>query len=431
MKRLAKFMTVLWIAGVIAGCGSSLSYKVEVYDLDSPPGRDGELSRGRAEYNRLHPKRDLNFREAVQPLTGLQTNLRKYRENLTLINELDAYLVSDEAAASKEFELRKNSIERLFQPITAAVDAELKLVQSAVGYEQGNSTWLGAAAIRGHLTLLEGALKRVADNGSIITDTALLRENLIGAVADFESNKTVKDRYSGLLHRLDSDGRAETFSGTIARLLELVEPRYMQAESSIVAAAASLAPSGDLLDRRHEPYQDLSDPFLQHIAKMPHGWKHVGNGGSVSGDGDTEFILVFEKGLDGRWKSVSVDPTKVIAARLRIGRAAVNTVAALGGIAAGAFGVPLGKFGTGSSGAGSSEIKDYSEMTAELVTAEEQLESGRKELRRIREVARDMLRRLDALPTGTPEEIAQKEELAKQLKKELEIELARFKNDDR
>jgi hypothetical protein len=201
-------------------------------------------------------------------------------------------------------------------------------------------------------------------------------------------------------------GRNVRVTATSAFLPELLT-QVSECHGALQAASVDVVGPGDsdAIRRDFVVSQDMADPFLAFIAAHPDGW--VGekpnvpdlsgasdgatstangaddeglNSAHAWGDGDTEFVLVLEHSLDGHWKSVAVDPTKVIRARLRVGRSLAFVAAAFGGAAAGGVGVSLPK-SAGLSDGGDTD-PSVAKVTSEATWLKLQNEKLRSELAR-------------------------------------------------
>jgi hypothetical protein len=162
------------------------------------------------------------------------------------------------------------------------------------------------------------------------------------------------------------------------------------------------ANDADGVRREHVISQNMADPFLAFLAAHPEAWSKPENlnQADVTGDGDTEFVLVLDQGLDGRWKSVTVDPTKVIQARLKIGRSVAFAAAAFLGSAAGGIGIPLPK--NVEIGGSSDTDPSISKVAAETKWIELENDRTRAELARLHAALVKIQSDLDATGTTKP-----------------------------
>ena len=148
-------------------------------------------------------------------------------------------------------------------------------------------------------------------------------------------------------------------------------------------------------NRNYLVYQDATDKYLLFVNKAENAsyWTAIPNRAAASGDGDASYVLVFDQ-LDASWKRVAIDPTKVIAARLRILRKVANTLIAAAGIATMPFGVPLPKM-SGDNANGPVDM-DYSAMTGQTEYEEKMNAKMTKRIKAVLERAEELERDLNS-----------------------------------
>jgi hypothetical protein len=319
---------LLLAAPLLTGCGGScLRLSVDRYHIDDGHG-------GREAYEKAHPPQT---KVACTP-----ERLKALQEDIVALNK-----------AFKEFHADTSTfdaaiVEPIFKNATCARLDEL-------------ATSLRELEARKEIVLNVDVVRRQAEDlkGRVANQTLL-------DAAQAAENQAERTRLDKMQTALGAEGQAEV-SGTFARI-----------EAS--QAVTLKKDSGFGVARRHVTVQDMGDPFIAYIAQNPKNWQPIPNAASVSGDGDTEFVLVFEDGLDAHWSSISVDPEKMIRARLRLGRSVGKAIAAASGVVAGALGVPVPK-----ADGNATEDVDY----ATLVAQGEELELRNERTRRqLRELAR-------------------------------------------
>lgn len=412
-------LLLLLLTVVASGCGSRLSFKVDVYDIDSPRGAEGEMSQARIAYNDIHPPAAPPNAAAAVYLGKLKQNLAAYKDFLLQLNTAKALIFfvdfpidensseTDKAVAKKALADKAAEIVAVQARISTAfaatenfVNAEIDRLKAA----PAGDTYTGGPELQGHIYWLNvqlGQQNIETDAERLLTlvqqlgDTSLAAPSEIKdlAITLAKSNKELK--VPRAINGWVGQERLSPESPEYQAMAEL----GAESRANVNLAAGSLegaVDAGDLVSRRHSVYQDLGDPFIAYIAAHPH-WKTIPNGAYVSGDGDTEYMLVFERTLDGRWKAVSVDPSKVIQARLRMARAGLELVAAVGGVAASAFGVPIPKSGK----SGEFDTMDYSNMTAALAAGQSRIRNARDVLSELREIAAE---RLATMKTATDDD---------------------------
>lgn len=338
----------------IAGCGSSLEYKVYRYDLDS-----GEKEAANNAYEQAHPSRR-TLGAQLMALRGFSEEVRLYKAQLEELNQLVQVLFGNSDIGTKDA-----VIEDAFRPL----EHQLKLSTQRLSTLQETHGHAGVpSGLHSEMVRLWYAIPELLEAQKVEVDRESLDAVLLSLTA--VEDTILQERISNISKRIPTIAKPslQTMELVISEDRSSIHALFSSAEAEISStfrrSVAQLRllqlASGDLVPRTHNVYQDLSDPFLMYIANNPSSWRPLGTDGRVGGDGDTEFILVFEATLDARWKSISVDPTKVISARLRIARRVLGAIVAVAGVALNAYGVPLPK-GLGET----ADTVDYSRMTAE------------------------------------------------------------------
>jgi hypothetical protein len=340
MKKL-----VIAIALLAAGCGSpTLKVTVQRYDLDGVkcPTPNDKLCGRRAFAEARGPTPEVVQRE----LEGLRQALAAYGIRLKQLNRVTSTLMSQPGGQ------KDATVDKI---VNAHLDATARAM-NAVTFQQTSPN---------------------QNPQSLAQTTTAVFQKTFGLVAELRAANVVLPDDSGqieqVLKQLDDKDNPTTkklVADARKALAELPEPRVCRApelpkaepvlfrawmpsffasvaecQRTTTETAAELVTNGDAdeVRRDHTLLQNMADPFLAFLASHPEAWSDPENlnKAEVGGDGDAEFVLVLEQGLDGRWKSVTVDPTKVIQARLKIGRSVAFAAAALAGTVAGGVGIPL------------------------------------------------------------------------------------------
>lgn len=346
--------------------GSKVEFIVERYHLDEAAQK---------EYDKLHPPvhtmADLNAKMLM-----LKFSLQHYRDWLKAADEIIQHIFGDVPSS------KAPSIDGAFAPIESAVDNNLESISKLIGQYGGSLPAIPVAPeVIAAYHQLEPTLRGLNLGNSpddlakrISTTVSQLQQSNVGssltqrldnamnAIKQLGADQQVAEAAVSLVHTV------ETFANNPAveelKIRQIVSQKASFAAEVKDAATDLQEVGGDLLERKYAVYQDLSDPFVDYISLHPEGWNRIANHGLVAGDGDTQFIIVFENQLDGRFNFVSVDPTKVIQARMRIGRQVAQNLVSLAGVATKAFGVPIPASLVPGQAETNSETIDFSKMTA-------------------------------------------------------------------
>ncbi len=138
----------------------------------------------------------------------------------------------------------------------------------------------------------------------------------------------------------------------VVQELEKSEAKVAEANADL-KAASNVATDG--ISRRHEVYQDFSDPAWSLINQGKGKWKRMSSPAKAELNGDTEMVLVFEEGLSPRWRHVNADPSSVIYSNARMINGALKQVSAVAGAVLGTYGINLGDLGVKDPGATGTE----------------------------------------------------------------------------
>ncbi|MCX6929430.1 MAG: hypothetical protein NT154_40380 [Verrucomicrobia bacterium] len=362
--------------------GTKLEFTVETYVLDEA---------AREAYEQDHPPAhtlaDLNAK-----LLTFDGAVQRYKDWLKAIDEIVRQFWI--GAGLRNTISKAGVIDSQFTPLEKALRAELDSVGTLIRDRGGN---LPARPVNPSVTNAWAQLPEALERKKVVQDPKevkrlldqlkakgiRLQELVAGAMTSLTNvvrDQRVVQEARALEESLDKL-KSEKSAAALCQKPEEAKAFASQAETELKKAG------GDLLPRLHAVYQDLSDPFLKYIATRDELWRRIPNHGSVSGDGDTQFILVFEDQLDGRFHFVSVDPTKVIQARLRIGRKVTQELVALGGVAANAFGVPIPSNLLGGKGTEGADTVEFSKMTALETQYRKQNEIALRQLEAVRAFA--------------------------------------------
>jgi len=376
--------------------GSRIEFTVERYSFDD---------KARKEYDKLHPAintlADLNAK-----LLNLKSSVEQLKDWLIAVDEIIRQI------HARVTESKADRIKEAFAPLESAIDENVATVAKLIG--QYGSTMpappvLPEVIAEFHkLNTKLANLKVAEDPQSIMKQISEVMKQLQGKSRELDAQLVqAKDAIEKMKLNEKAAQSAKLLIETMLAGHGTNEHRVRQElsdKTQFSAKAEHAAESlqqigGDLVLRKYHVYQDLSDPFIDYIAKHSEQWMPIANRGLVAGDGDTQFILVFEDQFDGRFNFVSVDPTKVIQARMRIGRQIAQNLVSLAGVATKAFGVPIPTSLASSHGETNSETIDFSKMTAIETQAKLENEEDRKDLDALRKFAVSTIANFPSDPT--------------------------------
>ncbi len=383
ISRLMSCAVLGFVAAVAGGCQSSVKFTVEQFT------RNDEVAK--AAYREAHGEPvPQSLAQVVKNIQAAHDAVKEFRETVkygtwialsvdaggrsvgkngnsptAMAKEKDAKTAwsSLNGDESNENDLngitlkgkRKSDLSKLFADYDAAykrfADKEPQTLEEAQ---------VTALVLLGHFRIAVDELKRAGWE----TDPAELKAKL-DSLKDRGLVKHVWDTLAGEEFRkaLSAQQVETLFQKDPASLNEPAALLPRSLERSQRAVAAKLDVEG-WYNRNYLVYQDATDKYLLFVNKAENAsyWTAIPNRAAASGDGDASYVLVFDQ-LDASWKRVAIDPTKVIAARLRILRKVANTLIAAAGIATMPFGVPLPKM-SGDNANGPVDM-DYSAMTGQ------------------------------------------------------------------
>lgn len=354
---------------MLSGCYSKMTFKVDRYDMSTCTKNPvNEACEAETEYFKYH-KTGSTLAETTFHIINIKKKVEAYRDNVIGYNNIDC-IINNKSKNCKDALIIKE-----FNKITASIDNEIDNVNNMISeHGYGYYTYYSYAPIRAAYKLLYDEL-----NGKVLLNIKSVRETVRKFTQDekitADTKKLIWCKLKAAGIKINNKSVSEKF---IENDVNNASDEYSDEEALNMINEKTSMP-GDSVARPYRVFQDLSDPFWGYIASHTENWKTLPNFAKASDSwgGDSEFILVLENGLDGRWKRINVDPTKVIQARLRIARKTAGAITALVGVAAKAYGVPMpeeisrnGKKG----GTGQDEI-DISLMSADelLVKKENQV----------------------------------------------------------
>lgn len=363
---------------LFGGCRSMVEVQVERYSLDEE---------AEEEYNKIHPTLSDESRATVElaRLERAKQQLTSLRDAIVYTHAFANSLVK--ANAQNKDNLNQEELQGKAQNAATQVDEHLKLVTDRLNdvRNQADASPEILARERSLIgMLLDLALRTMEDDG-IEVDSSELAKKLEGIekTAGLKFGVRVKNVAIGLKSVLPKTTTPTALKELQETLSESTASDYAEAMSVVVGSARKDAENAltaeGWFEKRYHVYQDLSDPFINYIINHPSRWRQLPSSAYAAGDGDAHYVLVLDR-LDGQWKRVSVDPTKVIAARARILRTVSNTLVAAAGIATAAFGVPL-PLGKPSGQGDTEDTMDYSVMTGQTIQNGLKADSARKAVR--------------------------------------------------
>jgi hypothetical protein len=357
---------------VITGCKSSLSYKVSIYDTS------GEEVR--TEYEKHHPPSQgaVTVVSRYYELKELEASVTQFENNLIALNALvkQVPLVTirepDNATVTM---LRKQAdditgiIKEAFSPLKIDLSDEIKRLDDIL--RTGGQLYAAPKLHYDFETLWNDTLLRLREERQVVVDPRLAQTTIKQLLPLVQNPAEIKKMASKVAGTDVDQSRIEAILQELGRssarpdqaLKDLTASLVEKPDEQITKAAGRITQTGpSRIQRRHIVIQDMSDPFIPYIAMHPENWKDVPNTAHVCGDGDADFILVYDDMVDARWKTIQLDPTAVIQARLRVSRVAAKAVAAIAGSLAASYGIPIPAAMTNES---KQESIDFSVMTAE------------------------------------------------------------------
>ena len=389
MKTELSIIAACMLIGV-AGCGSELNYRVAVYDIDSEEAR--------AEYDKCHPDvaRTVNAATQYADYLILKRRVERFRDDLILLNvsaQLLPVMTSGDPniakIASRQTEQVVQTITQTFEGLLTAIEEEIKTLKVIV--EEVGPTEPAPKPSQDLRALWKETNDKLQQERYVETDPSRF-QTVVTQLSPILRDPNKLEELAGRVRELRLDVAVPELEERIKaigdndRAKDLIERTRKQIETpdTLIQQASKAGPTGIL--RVHIIEQDMSDPYIIYMANNPQGWRRVPNMVHAYGDGDCDFVLVFEDVLEGRWKTVELDPTAVIEARLRVSRVATKAIAALAGSVAASYGVPI-------PGAKADESKpdtvDFSVMTAKAQYQESMNDFRLRQLRDLREFAEE------------------------------------------
>jgi hypothetical protein len=375
------------LALLLGACSQTLTVKVLRYDVDA----DGDARQKYAEARRaLRPAG-----KAREQVSSAQLALARYKGCLRSLNVLVQDLLPGlpDAARTAAKANRSRAIDAAFQSTEAAL-AKMEGQLAALPPDSPAPPFQA-------LPVRFSDLREQLERATVETDPAALRNAAAqlqklpaaelaqrGRAADAALGALLDDRSVSCLPADASRYLAELSSAT-PRATAARDPFAAALDTAKIRLAADLerARTGDLVPRPYGVWQDLTDPFLMFIVAHPDNWRTLVESTNVDGQGDTEYVLVFESPLDARLKTVTVDPSQVIQARLSIARKVAQAAVAATGLATSSFGVRLPTPASASLGGGkegAADTIDFSRMTADEQVTRERNSAEQRRIERLK-----------------------------------------------
>lgn len=388
--RMAGFLPMLVL--LVSACSSEVSFRVERYSHDSGPARE--------EYERLHPEASPAELRARLELAKQYSDdfrqyaiwLQSYTETVVLANASGAEFDA-QAKTTEQYGTAKNAVDDAFSAFDGVLTSALASASKGTPVERRLQERL--------LTLFLNAVDQLRAHDFVLNKAEV--DEFVKGIAEFLKDPSYLakiDQIATIAAKLVPAGSAKNaIQAGIAnkqpdkpyaeRLL-----RHLQGLLAVSEARARVELTLDgWIKRSYTTEQDLSDRYYDFIAEHPENWQLISNRAFAAGDGDAQYVLVLDK-LDGQWKKVAVDPTKVIQARLRILRKIANTLVAGAGMAMTAFGVPIPPGLLSPNSPEGTDSMDYSILTAEAQALGDENDARAKHLRWIIDKFSDSKKRL-------------------------------------
>lgn len=375
------------LALVLGACSQTLTVKVLRYDVDA----NADARQKYAEARRaLRPAG-----KAREQVVAAQLALARYKGCLHSLNSLVQELLPglpDPARASAKAK-RFGAIDAAFQPTESAL-AKMESQLSPLSPEAPAPPF---EALPVRFSELRDQLERA----NVETDPAALRRAAAqlqklpaaelanrGRAASVALDALLQDRSVACVPD-DAARYLADVAGSTPRAAAARDPFAEALDKASIRAAADLerARSGDLVPRPYGVWQDLTDPYLMFIVAHPENWRALVESANVDGQGDAEYVLVFESPLDARLKTVTVDPSQVIQARLSIARKVAQAAVAATGLATSSFGVRLPTPSASTPGGGkdaAADTIDFSRMTADEQVARQRNAAEQRRIERLK-----------------------------------------------
>jgi hypothetical protein len=361
---------------VIIGCKSNLSYKVSVYDTSDEKVKE--------EYEKFHPPSQgaVTVISRYYDLKELEASVEQYKDNLIALNALVPLVIAHSVPEPNLPEPNEDKInnvsecpktvtkiiEEAFLPLRTALNDEIKRLDDIL--KTGGQLYIAPKPRCDFKALWNDTLLRLHEDRQVVVDPQRVQttiKQLLPLVQNSEELTKIADRVARTEAGVDqskTEAILEEFRKSSTRPDQVLKRFIEGPNEQVKEAVGRLMQTGpSRIQHLHIVKQNMSDPFMQYIAKHPENWKDVPNTAHVCGDGDADFILVFDDTMDARWKTIQLDPTAVIQARLRVSRVAAKAVAAIAGSLAASYGIPVPAATTGKS---EKESIDFSVMTAEM-----------------------------------------------------------------
>ncbi|MBI3817274.1 MAG: hypothetical protein HY286_01180 [Planctomycetes bacterium] len=416
------------LAAAAVSCKSRLEYHVESYDLGPPRNAGMEIKEARKIYEVYHPATP-DLGSQLEQLARLKSAAEEYKEYLKQLDLIGQKLFD---VSQDKIDERAKSIDAAFEPYQKAVASGIDQIDRLMKHHGSGQPPAGiGASIGSEWALLQDLLAKSEFEQDMAALTTIIKQfrevnNTILNNKCAETEASIR----AMTARADAAANVKKSMNAVAELLknknpdEAVRLASKQLKDSFEkTSSANIAiqmVTGDLVPRIHEIYQDMSDPFITYLAAHPENWQMLPNTAKAVSEGDAGYVLVFEDVLDGRWRDVSSDITKIVDARLRIARGALNAISAAVGVAATSFGVPLPP-SLHPNGQADVDTIDFSRMTGEEEMLELENQKSRSAIAELRNSTRRLLDDLNKIDMTKADAASQVEIVRAQFVRQLKL----------
>jgi len=384
------------LAGLLSGCGSSLKFTVQRYDIDGHRWNRDCSTRVCRDIAKVDPQVRAAYEKAHPPaVSGDRSALEALLEVVQQMKGESAYVAW---LGAKLFETNEKKADALaaFEKRASEAYADLDKALGIRASYLGSKDRVGTAAADSYVAYQIARLPEVLEAKNIGDPRSRL-QTLLEQMAEVPALKAlaetnaqpIADALKAMPAPPPSAQEALARLSSGRDLTSVIQASVAKVEKASTQrdAAFNALIGGDGVERKHEVFQDMSDPFLTFIAAHPDYWHKLDNEAFVSGDGDTEYVMILENAVDARWSSVSVDPEKVIRARMQMARGATRVLAAAFGTVSGLGAVTIPTAASGEES--QAPTKDYAQMVAETKQLELSIDSRKRAINRVKQAAAD------------------------------------------
>jgi hypothetical protein len=375
----------------LGGCAQTLTVKVSRYDVDG-------TTEARQKYEEAR-RASRPVARVRQEVKAAQAALGRYKGCLRSLNGLVQELFPGLPDRARAIAQKDDAIAAAFREPEAELAATLQQLSSLPGdtaspaIERAPVAWseLNDQLDHSHVVRDPAELRKVLGQLSQLPSAALVERarNFRNRLDELLADPTLSCIGPGPLRALAPATDASWSAGARSFAGSFVES--FRKASALAAADLAAVRGGDRISRPYGLWQDVTDPYLMYVVAHAEHWRVLVESASVGGTGDVEYVLVFESPLDARLKTVTVDPSKVIQARLSIARRIAQAAVSASGIATTSFGVPLPTAAaTGSTASGDQathDTIDFSRMTADEQVLRDRTAAARRQLDELKRAA--------------------------------------------